>query len=117
MPMFSANLGFLWKELQLPDAIRAAKRAGFDAVECHYPYEVPVGDVKAALAETGMVIVRSTVPPSSSSTCTSSLWRDRSNPARRPNGRLPSLGRQQQMGTGSGPHRGHPSAALLETAR
>ncbi|MEL7087640.1 MAG: isomerase, partial [Planctomycetota bacterium] len=29
---FSANLGFLWTELSLPDAIRAAKRAGFDAV-------------------------------------------------------------------------------------
>jgi 2-dehydrotetronate isomerase len=57
MPMFSANLGFLWKELRLPDAIRAAKRAGFDAVECHWPYEVPVADVKAALAETGMIMV------------------------------------------------------------
>ncbi|MEN8934506.1 MAG: isomerase, partial [Planktotalea arctica] len=35
---FSANLGFLWSELSLPDAIRAAKAAGFDAVECHWPY-------------------------------------------------------------------------------
>lgn len=53
----SANLGFLWKELPLPDAIRAAKRAGFDAVECHFPYDVPVGDVKAALAETGLPMI------------------------------------------------------------
>ena len=50
----SANLGFLWKDLPLPDAIRAAKRAGFDAVECHFPYAVPIDDVNAALAETGL---------------------------------------------------------------
>ena len=37
---YSANLGFLWTELSLPDAIRAAKAAGFDAVECHWPYNV-----------------------------------------------------------------------------
>ena len=57
MPKFSANLGFLWKELPLPDAIRAAKRAGFSAVECHWPYDVPAATVKSALAETGMVMV------------------------------------------------------------
>ncbi|MEM6713030.1 MAG: TIM barrel protein [Pseudomonadota bacterium] len=51
---FSANLGFLWSELSLPAAIRAAKKAGFDAVECHWPYETPVDDVKAALAETNL---------------------------------------------------------------
>ena len=51
---FSANLGFLWTDRPLPDAIRAAKAAGFDAVECHWPYEVPVEEVKAALAETGL---------------------------------------------------------------
>ncbi|MFY0634174.1 MAG: TIM barrel protein [Vannielia sp.] len=50
---FSANLGFLWSELPLPDAIRAAKAAGFDAVECHWPYAVPPQEVADALAETG----------------------------------------------------------------
>lgn len=54
MPRFSANLGFLWQELPLPDAIRAAARAGFDAVECHWPYEVPVADVLAVLSDTGL---------------------------------------------------------------
>jgi 2-dehydrotetronate isomerase len=52
MSRFSANLGFLWTDRALPDAIRAAKAAGFDAVECHWPYEVPPGTVKAALKET-----------------------------------------------------------------
>ena len=49
---FSANLGFLWADLSLPDAIRAAKAAGFDAVECHWPYDTDPVQVKAALAET-----------------------------------------------------------------
>ena len=51
---FSANLGFLSSELPLPDAIRAAKSAGFDAVECHWPYEEDANAVKAALEETGL---------------------------------------------------------------
>ncbi|MBB4569458.1 hydroxypyruvate isomerase family protein [Rhizobium leucaenae] len=51
---FSANLGFLWADRPLPDAIRAAKAAGFDAVECHWPYNVPVAATKAALEETGL---------------------------------------------------------------
>ncbi len=64
---FSANLGFLWTELSLPDAIRAAKAAGFDAVECHWPYETDAALVKAALVETGLPMlglntVRGNVP-------------------------------------------------------
>ncbi|MEM7490498.1 MAG: TIM barrel protein [Pseudomonadota bacterium] len=51
---FSANLGFLWADRPLPDAIRAARDAGFDAVELHWPYATPAADVAAALAETGL---------------------------------------------------------------
>jgi hydroxypyruvate isomerase len=51
---FSANLGFLWNDRPLPDAIHAAKAAGFDPVECHWPYDVPVAQTRAALAETGL---------------------------------------------------------------
>jgi hydroxypyruvate isomerase len=54
MTKFSANLGFLWADRPLPDAIRAAKAAGFDAVECHWPYDVPSADVAKALAETDL---------------------------------------------------------------
>ena len=54
MPRLSANLGFLWADLALPDAIRAAAQAGFDAVECHWPYAFDAGDVGAALTETGL---------------------------------------------------------------
>lgn len=51
---FSANLGFLWADRPLPEAIRAARAAGFDAVECHWPYAVPAAEVAAALDETGL---------------------------------------------------------------
>ncbi|WP_298438332.1 TIM barrel protein [uncultured Jannaschia sp.] len=51
---FSANLGFLWTDLTLPDAIRAAKAAGFDAVELHWPYDTPAAETRAALEETGL---------------------------------------------------------------
>ena len=49
---FSANLGFLWNDRPLTDAIRCAKAAGFDAVECHWPYDIPASEVLTALSET-----------------------------------------------------------------
>ncbi len=57
MTEFSANLGFLWTELPLPDAIRAAKVAGFAAVEFHWPYMAAISDVIAALDETGLPVL------------------------------------------------------------
>lgn len=54
MAQLSANLGFLWTELTLPDAVRAAAKAGFGAVECHWPYQTAVVDLRAALRETGL---------------------------------------------------------------
>lgn len=54
MTKFSANLGFLWTDLSLPDAIKAAATAGFDAVECHFPYQTPTADTNAALQSTGL---------------------------------------------------------------
>ena len=54
---FSANLGFLWADRPLPDAIRAAKAAGFDAVECHWPFDTPAAETLAALTETGLTML------------------------------------------------------------
>lgn len=51
---FSANLGFLFTDRPLPDAIHAAHAAGFDAVECHFPYDIDPGAVRAALDATGL---------------------------------------------------------------
>ena len=54
---FSANLGFLWTNLTLPDAIRAAALAGFDAVECHLPYGYKASEIKEVLVETGLPMI------------------------------------------------------------
>ena len=62
MTRFSANLGFLWADLPLPAAIRAAHAAGFDAVECHWPYDVAPDEVAAALAETGLPMLGLNTP-------------------------------------------------------
>lgn len=51
---FSANLGFLFTDLTLPQAIHAAAQHGFAAVECHFPYDAPPADVQAALRDTGL---------------------------------------------------------------
>ncbi|WPY96150.1 TIM barrel protein (plasmid) [Limimaricola variabilis] len=61
--MFSANLGMLFTDRDLPGAIRAARNHGFGAVECHWPYGVAAEAVCAALDETGMEMVSiNTVP-------------------------------------------------------
>ena len=49
---FSANLGFLWNNLPLAEAILKAKNTGFDAVECHWPYNESIDEVNAALTQT-----------------------------------------------------------------
>ena len=54
MTRFSANLGFLWTELSLPKAIHAAAKAGFHAVECHWPYDTPAAEVRAGLKKTNL---------------------------------------------------------------
>ena len=51
---FSANLGFLWKDLPLVDAIAAAAAAGFDAVECHWPFDVPPAELRRTLDSHGL---------------------------------------------------------------
>lgn len=54
MTKYSANLGFLFTELSLPDGILASAEHGFDAVECHFPYSIPAAETKAALDKTGL---------------------------------------------------------------
>ncbi len=47
---FSANLTFLFKDEapQLTDRFAAAKKYGFNCVECSLPYDVPASDLKIA---------------------------------------------------------------------
>ena len=54
MPRFSANLGYLWADLPIAKGIHRAAKAGFAAVECHYPYDQNLSDIHAALEKTGL---------------------------------------------------------------
>lgn len=54
---FSANLGFLWTDLPLVEAIGRAGAAGFDAVECHQPYAVDPGDIRRALDDADLTMI------------------------------------------------------------
>lgn len=54
---FSANVGFLWDHLPLPERISAASAAGFEAVECHFPYEYPAEEIDATLLACNMPMV------------------------------------------------------------
>ncbi len=62
MPRFSANLGFLWKKLHLPEQIRTAANRGFKAVECHLPYTFNTTEVSTALKETGLPMLALNTP-------------------------------------------------------
>jgi 2-dehydrotetronate isomerase len=63
MPRFSANLGFLWPELPLLERLHAARRAGFRAVEMHWPYDVPAAEVGATARALGLTLLGiNTVP-------------------------------------------------------
>ncbi len=57
MTRLSANLGFLWTELDLLDAIRAASSAGFEAVEVHWPYITHAFEITLVLEELGLPLL------------------------------------------------------------
>ncbi|TQS70109.1 TIM barrel protein [Rhodobacteraceae bacterium] len=62
MKRFSANLGFLWTDLDLTDRIRAAADAGFRAVELHWPYDTPAAHIRRTCAETGVELLAMNSP-------------------------------------------------------
>lgn len=62
MPKFSANLGFLWPDRPLLERIDAAVKAGFKAIELHWPYATPAGDVKARCKKHGLVLLGINTP-------------------------------------------------------
>lgn len=62
MPKFAANLTFMFNELPFPDRFKAAKQAGFGAVEYMSPYEFDRHELKARLDESGLVQVLHNLP-------------------------------------------------------
>jgi 2-dehydrotetronate isomerase len=53
---FSANISMLFTDLPFVARIKAAKEAGFAAVECHFPYDIPKALIKSTLIDAGMVM-------------------------------------------------------------
>lgn len=63
MPRFSANLSFLWPDLDPYDRCRAAAGAGFGAVEILFPHLLDAGRLERALRESQLELVLFDAPP------------------------------------------------------
>ncbi len=65
MLKFSANIIYLFNEIDLIDRIKAAANAGFQAVECQRPYEIPAFTLRDMLHEhqIEMVLINTPVSP------------------------------------------------------
>jgi hydroxypyruvate isomerase len=50
----TANIAFLFPDRTFLDRIDAAKSAGFDNVECHFPYDLPIPVIKERLDAVGV---------------------------------------------------------------
>ena len=60
---FSANLGFLWTELPIDQAIQRAAEAGFHGVEIHWPDPADISKINSALTSTNLPLLSlNTVP-------------------------------------------------------
>ena len=57
MPRFAANLGFLFTERPLIERVSAAARAGFQAIELQFPYDVPAKALKAEIDACGLTVL------------------------------------------------------------
>jgi hydroxypyruvate isomerase len=62
MPKFSANLSFLFKELDFLSRFSAASEAGFSAIEFMSPYEFDAKTLLAGLKEAGLDLILHNVP-------------------------------------------------------
>lgn len=63
MPRFAANISTMFTEHALIDRVKAAADAGFQAVECQFPYEVPATNMKDALDAAGIPLILINTPP------------------------------------------------------
>ena len=63
MLQISASLGFMWPHLSHADAVRAAAAAGFDAVECHFPFAEDAAELRAACEAAAMPMLGINTPP------------------------------------------------------
>jgi hydroxypyruvate isomerase len=62
VPKFAANLSMLFTDVPFAHRFARAKQAGFDAVECQFPYELPAEEVKSLLGTNGQIMVLHNFP-------------------------------------------------------
>ncbi len=62
MPRFSANISMLFREHEIADRMRAARRAGFEAIEVQFPYGIAVEDWLDGKRRTRMRIALFNIP-------------------------------------------------------
>lgn len=63
MPRFAANLSLMFTEHPFMERFRAAKDAGFDAVEVLFPYDCPAQDMRDKLVWNSQTFVMMNGPP------------------------------------------------------
>ena len=63
MPKFAANISFLFTEVDFLQRFEAARKAGFGAVEFHFPYPYEHAALAAAVKEAGVEVVLFNLPP------------------------------------------------------
>jgi len=62
MPRFAANLSMLFTDAPLADRIDRAAKAGFNAVEVQFPYELPAETLRSRLDANGIPMVLHNLP-------------------------------------------------------
>jgi hydroxypyruvate isomerase len=63
MPRFAANLSTMFTDRPFLGRFAAARKAGFQAVECQFPYEEEATDLKAELAANDLQMLLINTPP------------------------------------------------------
>ena len=63
MPRFAANLSTLFREHDWLARPMAARRAGFEAVEIQYPYELDLDALVRAKRDAGVLLLMINLPP------------------------------------------------------
>jgi hydroxypyruvate isomerase len=63
MPRFAANLSTMFTDRPFLERFAAARQAGFEAVECQFPYEAEPADLKAELAAHALKMLQINTPP------------------------------------------------------
>jgi hydroxypyruvate isomerase len=62
MPRFAANISTMFTDRPFAERIQAAAGAGFNAVECQFPYEVRADELEARLDHAGLDLVLLNTP-------------------------------------------------------